>query len=126
MTLKPCGFRVVHLRLAIRFATITLTALLICKVLGSHAEEEKPPICTEDAMIVFDASGSMSGDGWGYASANLVSRIEKVRSALAKVLPSVTRFRRVGLSGALQPVQQHHTPTEADAERCGTHFGHCK
>jgi len=50
-------------------------------------------------MIVFDASGSMSGDGWGYGSesANTVSRIEKVRSALAKVLPSITRLRRVGL-----------------------------
>jgi Ca-activated chloride channel homolog len=85
---------------AIRFATITLTTLLICKALGAHAEEQKPPpICTEDAMIVFDASGSMSGDGWGYGSesANTVSRIEKVRSALAKVLPSITRLRLVGL-----------------------------
>ena len=50
-------------------------------------------------MLVFDASGSMSGNGWGYGSENptAVSRIDKVRSALAKVLPSVTRFRRVGL-----------------------------
>ena len=50
-------------------------------------------------MLVFDASGSMSGNGWGYGSENptAVSRIDKVRSALAKVLPSVTRFRRVEL-----------------------------
>ena len=50
-------------------------------------------------MLVFDASGSMSGNGWGYGSENptAVSRIDKVRSALTKVLPSVTRFRRVGL-----------------------------
>ena len=50
-------------------------------------------------MIVFDASGSMSGNGWGYGSetAGVVSRIDKVRATLAKILPSVTRFRRVGL-----------------------------
>jgi Ca-activated chloride channel family protein len=55
--------------------------------------------CTEDAMIVFDASGSMSGDGWGYGSesAGSVPRIDKVRTAMREILPSVTRFRRVGL-----------------------------
>jgi Ca-activated chloride channel family protein len=50
-------------------------------------------------MIVFDASGSMSGNGWGYGSetAGMVSRIDKVRATLGKMLPHVTRFRRVGL-----------------------------
>ena len=50
-------------------------------------------------MIVFDASGSMSGNGWGYGSvtAGMVSRIDKVRATLAKILPKVTRLRRVGL-----------------------------
>ena len=48
-------------------------------------------------MMVFDASGSMYGDGWGYASTSRMSRIDNTRSALAKVLPNVTRFRRVGL-----------------------------
>jgi len=82
-----------HPALAVRVATITLAILLIFKALSG------PPICTEDAMIVFDASGSMSGDGWGYGSesANTTSRIEKVRSTLAKVLPSITRWRRLGL-----------------------------
>jgi Ca-activated chloride channel family protein len=62
------------------------------------AAEERAP-CTEDAMLVFDASGSMSGNGWGYGSENptAVSRIDRVRTALAKILPSVTRQRRVGL-----------------------------
>ena len=61
------------------------------------AREHSP--CTEDAMIVFDASGSMSGNGWGYGSetAGTVSRIDKVRTTLANILPEVTRFRRVGL-----------------------------
>jgi Ca-activated chloride channel family protein len=50
-------------------------------------------------MIVFDASGSMSGNGWGYGSetAGVVSRIDKVRATLAEILPNVTRFRSVGL-----------------------------
>jgi hypothetical protein len=75
-----CGFRAVHLLLATRFAIITLAVLSICN-LGSHGEERKPAVCTEDAMIVFDASGSMSGDGWGYGSesANTVSRIDLAR-----------------------------------------------
>lgn len=57
------------------------------------------PACTEDVMLVFDASGSMSGNGWGYGSENpaAVSRIDKVRIALAKVLPRIARGRRVGL-----------------------------
>ena len=47
-------------------------------------------------MIVFDASGSMSGVvGGGIATP--VTRIDEVRSALAQVLPSATKFRRVGL-----------------------------
>ena len=50
-------------------------------------------------MLVFDASGSMSGNGWGYGSetAGTVSRIDKVRAALATVLPGIAKFRRVGL-----------------------------
>jgi Ca-activated chloride channel family protein len=63
------------------------------------AKEQDPRPCTEDAMIVFDASGSMAGDDWGYGSesSGTVSRIDKVRSALREILPSITRFRRVGL-----------------------------
>lgn len=55
---------------------------------ATTGQEEHSP-CTEDAMIVFDASGSMSGNGWGYGSetAGVVSRIDKVRSTLAKILP---------------------------------------
>lgn len=62
------------------------------------AEDEQTP-CNEDVMLVFDASGSMSGNGWGYGSENptAISRIDKVRSALTRILPSVTRVRRVGL-----------------------------
>ena len=44
----------------------------------AKAEDSEPRLCTEDAMIVFDASGSMSGDGWGHGSE---PRIDKVRTA---------------------------------------------
>ena len=45
---------------------------------------------------MFDAFGSMAGVvGGGIATS--VTRIDEVRSALAAVLPSATRFRRVGL-----------------------------
>jgi Ca-activated chloride channel homolog len=79
-------------------ATIALALGLAFGIDAARAAEEASP-CTEDAMIVFDASGSMSGNGWGYGSetAGMVSRIDKVRTTLAEILPSVTRFRRVGL-----------------------------
>ena len=47
-------------------------------------------------MIVFDASGSMAGN-LDQGIATLKPRIDEVRTALAKILPEATRFRRVGL-----------------------------
>ena len=78
---------------------LAATALAIVTNVQAVQGMERPAPCTEDAMIVFDASGSMSGNGWGYGSetAGMVSRIDKVRSTLANILPSVTRHRRVGL-----------------------------
>jgi Ca-activated chloride channel family protein len=81
--------------------SMRLLALVLGAIVASAASAEEPDAapCTEDAMIVFDASGSMAGDGWGYGSesAGTVSRIDKVRSALGEILPSITRIRRVGL-----------------------------
>lgn len=62
---------------------------------SSSAKESNKP-CTEDAMIVFDASGSMAGSlAEGMSSS--IRRIDEVRKALAKVLPNAARFRRIGL-----------------------------
>jgi Ca-activated chloride channel family protein len=58
--------------------------------------EKLPGACTEDAMIVFDASGSMAGTEY-LGIATFVTRIDKVRKALANVLPSVARYRKIGL-----------------------------
>jgi Ca-activated chloride channel homolog len=79
-------------------AAIALAAPLVLIAVPTTAEQPEH-LCNQDAMLVFDASGSMSGDGWGYGSesANTVPRILKVRAALAKVLPGITRYRRVGL-----------------------------
>lgn len=69
-------------------------------VLGSSAvaevENRTSPKCYEDAMLIFDASGSMSGmEEWG--SSSLTSRIDDARKALADSLPRVTPLRRLGL-----------------------------
>jgi len=83
----------------IRYVAAALTAGAVLTVDAASAAEDEQSPCTEDAMLVFDASGSMSGNGWGYGSENptAVSRIDKVRLALAKILPQATRLRRVGL-----------------------------
>jgi Ca-activated chloride channel family protein len=59
-------------------------------------QDAKPGPCTDDAMIVFDASGSMSGNKT-LGIPNSKPRIDEVRWALSQVLPSATRLRRVGL-----------------------------
>lgn len=82
-----------------RSAWIAVLALgLIAGASGTSraAEDGEQNPCTQDAMLVFDASGSMAGNvtqGIG----KTIPRINEVRSALAKVLPNITRFRRVGL-----------------------------
>jgi Ca-activated chloride channel homolog len=65
-------------------AWIVALTFVIAGMNGASAEEPDKGPCTEDAMIVFDASGSMSGDGWGYGSesAGSVPRIDKVRTAM--------------------------------------------
>jgi Ca-activated chloride channel homolog len=62
---------------------------------AAETEPDRAP-CNEDAMLVFDASGSMAGN-INQGIATTIPRINEVRSALAAVLPSATRFRRVGL-----------------------------
>jgi Ca-activated chloride channel family protein len=74
---------------------IALAAFMAGDAARAAEEGEKNP-CTEDAMLVFDASGSMAGN-LNQGIATTKPRIEEVRAALARVLPAITRFRRVGL-----------------------------
>jgi Ca-activated chloride channel homolog len=60
-----------------------------------HAETQTPASCRDDAMIVFDASGSMAGTDMN--ASPVAPRIAKVKTALARVLPSVAAMRNLGL-----------------------------
>jgi hypothetical protein len=71
-------------------------AFLLLSGSASLSEEKKPAPCTEDAIIVFDASGSMSGNQT-LGIPNSRARIDEARAALAQVLPSATKARKVGL-----------------------------
>lgn len=97
MKSPPGGTRFADVRV-LRPVVAGLVVLLACNPPASQAEEQKkkPAPCTEDAVVVFDASGSMSGNQT-LGIPNSRPRIDEARSALAKVLPNATRFRRVGL-----------------------------
>jgi Ca-activated chloride channel family protein len=71
-----------------------LAALVQLSAVAAWAEPQVPANCRDDAMIVFDASGSMAGTD---LNTPLGPRIAKVKTALAKVLPSVAATRRLGL-----------------------------
>jgi Ca-activated chloride channel homolog len=80
---------------------LAASALSLLALLGFAQAQEKiqdaeRESCIDDAMIVFDASGSMSGNE-KLGIATTVTRIDEVRAALGKVLPTVARSRRVGL-----------------------------
>jgi Ca-activated chloride channel family protein len=81
----------------VKFCRTAITPVLIFACIHSaRAEQDKIAPCREDAMIVFDASGSMSGNQT-LGVPNSQARIDVLRSALAQVLPSATRLRKVGL-----------------------------
>lgn len=62
--------------------------------LAAGAASNQQTACTLDAMIVFDASGSMAASDF---PEGLPKRIDRVRSALAKFLPRVSKTRNLGL-----------------------------
>lgn len=96
---SPHRRRISTARRIVRFAAIGSAAFIACSS-AARAEEKTIPLCQEDAMIVFDASGSMLGYGTigeTVASPNSRPRILEARSALARILPSAARFRRIGL-----------------------------
>lgn len=76
------------------FAVLAIMMLLASEA-AQAAEEARAP-CTEDAMIVFDASGSMAGN-MVQGIFNDTTRMDEVRKALAEVLPGAAKFRKIGL-----------------------------
>jgi len=80
----------------LRPSTVAVVALLLVVPVAARAADPEKTPCTEDAMIVFDASGSMAGNV-DSGIATTIPRIDEVREALGQVLPTVTHNRRVGL-----------------------------
>ena len=68
-------------------------ALCILSVLSATSAKAQAD-CNDDAMLVFDASGSMAAIGYNGLD---LPRIVEARDALEQVLPDVTPFRRMGL-----------------------------
>src|SRR5215475_12312821 len=88
------GIMLVAFRIA-KLTAVALVLFLSCNS-ASRTEEAKRAPCRDDAMVVFDASGSMSGNQT-LGIPNSRARIDEARSALAEVLPNATKFRKVGL-----------------------------
>ena len=83
---------------------VWLAMALAYGVPSARAEDAKPNPCTEDAMLVFDASGSMSGPVLP-GNGGTVSRIDWARAALAEG----------GWNNALVPAG--HTPLTAGVKQ---------
>lgn len=81
------------------FDVLACTVLVLCGALSGTAPAlaaERPSPCTEDAMIVFDASGSMAGNLDPFSTV-VQLRIDEVRKALRRVLPRAAQNRKIGL-----------------------------
>lgn len=79
--------------LRLRFPTICAIACLCVPGAAAMAGDARPS-CVDDAMLVFDASGSMAATDFPDGAP---SRMDRARVALAKVLPAAARARRLGL-----------------------------
>lgn len=76
----------------LKIASAVMAALTLFTCSATSREERAP--CTSDAMIVFDASGSMAASDFPEGPP---SRIDRVRTALRKVLPRASELRNLGL-----------------------------
>ena len=68
-------------------------ALILSTVFSGAAAEEQLDACRSDAMIVFDASGSMGTSDYMLK----VPRIAHLKQAMSQVIPEVAPLRRLGL-----------------------------
>lgn len=77
-----------------RFTAALLSAAITSGAWTAVLAEDSHIGCNEDAMLVFDASGSMASMGYNGLD---VPRIFEARDALRATLPRVSPFRRLGL-----------------------------
>lgn len=85
-------YRSVGRRIGVTSAARVAVALGALAAFSGGLQAQQP--CTEDVMIVFDASRSMAASS-GEKSG--LRRIDAVRGALAHVLPQVSKRRHIGL-----------------------------
>jgi hypothetical protein len=116
MASRSCGTNLA-LR-GIRVAAASFALILACQVSGSGAEDKQPSACTEDAMIVFDASGSMSGN----QTLGIPNSRTYRRSAIG-ARSGLTERHQISPCGprdlwawAVQPVQRQ-TQSQANSQR---------
>lgn len=69
---------------------IALTTIALALAFPGHASER----CTEDAMVVFDGSGSMAETGFNQLDE---PRIFDARRAVERAIPPIAKTRRLGL-----------------------------
>ena len=82
-------------RSATNLHAAAFSMLVLLAPFSSRAETgQQKPTCVDDAMLVFDASGSMAATDFPEGAP---SRMDRVRQALVKVLPAASRSRRLGL-----------------------------
>jgi Ca-activated chloride channel family protein len=75
-------------------AALSILVLLAAYPSRAETADEQKPTCVDDAMLVFDASGSMAATDFPEGAP---SRMDRVRQALVKVLPAASQTRRLGL-----------------------------
>lgn len=77
-----------------RFMSSLTGFAVLAATLGAPLPGGAQQSCTEDAMIVFDGSGSMAEIGYNAIG---VPRISEAREAMRRVIPSIAVARRLGL-----------------------------
>jgi Ca-activated chloride channel family protein len=75
-------------------AALSMLVLLAAYPSRAETADEQKPTCVDDAILVFDASGSMAATDFPEGAP---SRMDRVRQALVKVLPAASQTRRLGL-----------------------------
>lgn len=78
----------------VRHALLMRTLVFTCWAALAPLALDAGERCTEDAMIVFDGSGSMSEIGYNAIG---TPRISEAREAVRRVLPGIASMRRLGL-----------------------------
>lgn len=81
--------------MTLRQLAVVGAVVFVCHVtaVAPRAEDAGKPPCNDDAILVFDASGSMAGTDMNSATPH----IAKVRDAVAAVVPHVAPQRNLGL-----------------------------